>query len=108
MMTLKEVCDLVGVSRRAVQGYEVKKLIAACGKNKYGYLLYDEEAVKKIQCIKRYQDFGFTIAEIKTLLCATDEMYIEIMRGRVEIMKLQLKRIRKNIELAEGMIEERK
>lgn len=41
VMTLREVCDTYGVSRRAVQGYEKAGLISASQKNERGYLLYD-------------------------------------------------------------------
>ena len=66
-MTLREVCNMVGVTRRAVQCYEHEGLVASTGKNKYGYLLYDEQAVKHIQDIKMYQDFGFALKGIKVL-----------------------------------------
>ena len=42
--TLRQVCTELNVSRRAVQGYEKAGLVAPSGKNKYGYLLYGEEA----------------------------------------------------------------
>ena len=45
--TLREVCNMVGVTRRAIQGYEKIGFVASAGKNKYGYLLYDEEAIEK-------------------------------------------------------------
>ena len=35
-MTLREICNIVGVSRRAVQGYEENGLVISSGKNKYG------------------------------------------------------------------------
>lgn len=63
--TLREVCNMVGVARRAIQGYEKIGLVASVGKNKYGYLLYDEEAIEKIRTIKQYQEFGFKVKEIK-------------------------------------------
>ena len=44
MKTLHELCDALGVSRRAVQGYEKAGLVAPSGRNKYGHLLYDEKA----------------------------------------------------------------
>lgn len=71
-MTLRELCDSLGVSRRAVQGYEKAGLVSAEGKNDRGYLLYDEDAQEKINRIKRYQQFGFSIKEIKkvTARCA--------------------------------------
>lgn len=65
--TLKEVCELVGVTRRAIQGYEDAGLVVSTGRNKYGHLLYDESAVEKIKEIKLYQDFGFSIKEIQVL-----------------------------------------
>lgn len=48
-MTLKEVCLLAKVSRRAIQGYEKAGLVSATGKNKRGYLLYDENAQKGLR-----------------------------------------------------------
>lgn len=42
-MTLRELCDSLGVSRRAVQGYEKAGLVSPEGKNERGYLLYSEE-----------------------------------------------------------------
>ena len=50
-MTLREICNLIGVTRRAVQGYEKAGLVECSDKNKYGYLLYDELAVEKIRNI---------------------------------------------------------
>lgn len=106
-MTLREICNIVGVSRRAVQGYEESGLVISSGKNKYGYLLYDEAAVEKIRCIKQYQDFGFTVKEIKVLMTAADEVYVEMMANRVELMNVQLNNLVANIGKAERMIAEK-
>ena len=51
LMTLKEVCKETGVTRKIVQTYENYGLVKATKKNKYGYLLYDDAAVKKIKKI---------------------------------------------------------
>lgn len=67
MKTLQEVCNALKVSRRAVQGYEEAGLVKASDKNKYGYLLYDEEAQKRIERIRLYQQLGFRRKEIKDL-----------------------------------------
>lgn len=37
-MTLREVCDSLGISRRTVQGYEKEGLVAPTGKTERGYL----------------------------------------------------------------------
>lgn len=106
-ITLREVCNRVGVSRRAVQGYEKIGLVVSSGKNKYGYLLYDETEVEKIRCIKQYQDFGFKVKEIVVLMDAPDDVYVEMLSMKMEIMKKQLKNLMANIEVVEKLLVER-
>lgn len=48
MKTLKEICSELGVSRRAVQGYDAAGLVKATNKNKYGHLLYNRRAQERI------------------------------------------------------------
>lgn len=96
-MTLKEVCNHVGVTRRAVQGYEKAGLVRAIEKNKYGHLLYDEAAIERIREIKQYQDFGFTVKEIKVLLNASREEYLEMMEERLEGMRMEMERMQENV-----------
>ena len=67
LMTLKEVCKETGVTRKIVQTYENYGLVKATKKNKYGYLLYDDAAVKKIKKIRLYQRFGYRLSEIAKL-----------------------------------------
>lgn len=106
-MTLKEVCKNLGVTRRAVQGYEKAGLVSSVGKNKYGYLLYDEAAIAKIRSIKMYQDFGFTINDIKVLMTVSDELYVRMMKERIIAMKIELPMLERNIQIAENCIRER-
>ncbi len=106
-MTLKEVCKTLEVTRRAIQGYEKAGLVSSAGKNKYGYLLYDEVAIEKIRSIKMYQDFGFTIKEIKELLTVSDEVYVKMMKEHITTMKIKLSMVEENIQIAENCIRER-
>ena len=71
--TLNEIHKETGVTRRAVQGYEQAGLVSASDRNKYGHLLYDENAQKRIARIKLYQQLGFKIKEIQTLIDAPGE-----------------------------------
>jgi DNA-binding transcriptional MerR regulator len=102
--TLKEVCELAGVTRRAVQGYEKAGLVAAAGRNKYGHLLYDEVAIKRISEIKQYQDFGFKVKEIQVLMTAPKDKYLKLMEKRMAAMQLDLQRLKINIETMKRMI----
>lgn len=106
-MTLREICNLVGVTRRAVQGYEKAGLVECSGKNKYGYLLYDELAVEKIRNIKQYQEFGFTIKEIKILLEASTEEYVIMLMNKLSKMEEELQKLQGNIEKMERMLIEK-
>lgn len=106
--TLREVCNMVGVTRRAIQGYEKIGLVVSSGKNKYGYLLYDEEAVGKIRTIKQYQEFGFKVREIKELLGASEEVYVEMMTAKLVVMKQKFMELEANISLMEELLSDKK
>lgn len=88
---LREVCEKTGVTRRMVQGYEKAGLVMAMGKNKYGYLLYDDFAVEKISEIILYQNMGFKIKEIVELQNASDEELKKLLINKVIEMKIRLK-----------------
>ena len=104
--TLQEINKTLGVSRRAVQGYEEMGLVAAAGKNKYGYLLYDEKGVKRIEQIRKYQQFGFQLKEIKELLDAPNHMIKNALERRVEKMKEEQEKLNTLIVEAEALIRE--
>lgn len=52
LKTLQEICNELGVTRRAVQGYEKANLVSRVGKNKYGYLLFGDAERDRIKRIK--------------------------------------------------------
>lgn len=106
--TLREVCNQVGVTRRAIQGYENAGLVESTGKNKYGYLLYDEITIERIKIIKQYQGFGFSIKEIKNLLQVPAEEYLKILEKRLMVMQLELKQLEMNFRTLEGLILEKR
>lgn len=106
-MTLKEVCNHVGVTRRAVQGYEKAGLVKSIDKNKYGHLLYDDSAIEKIREIKQYQNFGFSIKEIQELQNLTKEAYFEKLNGKLYLMHIELQTIKDNIEKLKQLVAEK-
>ncbi len=68
--TLHEVCVELGITRRTIQRYEKAGLVSASDRNKYGHLLYDEVAQKRIAKIRFFQELGFWVKEIKGLIDA--------------------------------------
>lgn len=102
--TLREMCDELGVSRRTIQGYEKEGLVSASGRNKYGYLLYNEASQRKIAQIRLYQEFGFKVKEIKYLIDAPEQEFVESIKKQTEHLRAERVRIDGLIEKADEML----
>ena len=102
--TLSEVCSVLEVSRRAVQGYENAGLVSATGKNKYGHLLYDEEAQWRIKQIRLLQQLGFKVKEIKEIIDAPDEVLRKAVERQIESLKAEIEYKEEIIRQAKNMV----
>ena len=102
--TLSEVCSVLKVSRRAVQGYENAGLVSATGKNKYGHLLYDEEAQWRIKQIRLLQQLGFKVKEIKEIIDAPDEVLRKAVERQIESLKAEIEYKEEIIRQAKKMV----
>lgn len=103
--TLHELCETLGVSRRTVQGYEKAGLVSPSDKNKYGHLLYDEKAQKRIAQIRLYQQLGFQIKEIKELIDAPGLEVKAALEKQVLCLKEERVQIEALIEKAYELID---
>ena len=103
-MTLREICEALGVSRRALQGYEKAGLVTASGRNKYGHLLYDKDAEARIAQIKFYQQMRFTIKEITRLIDAPDAEVKTALEYQVQKLREEKTEMDELIEKANQMI----
>ena len=102
--TLSEVCSVLEVSRRAVQGYENAGLVSATGKNKYGHLLYDEEAQRRIKQIRLLQQLGFRVKEIKDIIDAPAEVLRKAVERQIESLKAEIEYKEEIIRQAKKMV----
>lgn len=91
MKTLKEVTEIVGLTRRAIQEYE-KRGLASKPKhtNKYGYYLYDDKEIEKLWLLKFYKESDYNMSEIETVF--KDPNYDETVELRKLVAKLKEKR----------------
>ena len=103
--TLREVCDCLHVTRRAVQGYEAIGLVHSSSTNKYGHLLYDDKAMEIIKEIKQYQQFGFQLKEIKELQEASNQIIREELEKKIAGLKEKQKDLESIIEAANEILE---
>ena len=95
---------MLEVSRRAVQGYENAGLVSATGKNKYGHLLYDEEAQRRIKQIRLLQQLGFKVKEIKEIIDAPDEVLRKAVERQIESLKAEIEYKEEIIRQAKKMV----
>ena len=103
--TLHELCEALRVTRRAVQGYEKAELVKPSDRNKYGHLLYDEQAQARIAQIKLYQQLGFTIKEIQKLSDAPNEVVKEAIEQQIFRLKQERVRMDEVIRKAHELLE---
>jgi MerR family mercuric resistance operon transcriptional regulator len=63
-----EAARQAGVNLQTIHYYERRGLLPQPSRTKSNYRVYSEEAVHRVRFIKRAQEIGFTLAEIKELL----------------------------------------
>ena len=102
--TLRQVCDELKLSRRAVQGYEKAGLVAPSGKNKYGHLLYGELERERIRLIRFYQQLGFQLREIKNLLDTDSAVKKTALQSKVAELEAEHAHLRELIQQAREYI----
>jgi MerR family mercuric resistance operon transcriptional regulator len=69
-----EVARKAGVNKETLRYYEKRKLITKPGRRRSGYRIFTQHHIDQVKFIKRAQELGFTLSEIKELLeLRTDE-----------------------------------
>lgn len=104
--TLRQVCETLRVSRRAVQGYEKEGLVTASGRNERGWLLYDEDCQEQIRKVRFYQRLGLEVKEIKRFLDSPKEYQKQILCERREIIRNEVQERRELLGQIAKMLDE--
>lgn len=103
-MSLSEVCKQYGFTRRVIQGYEKEGLIKHSGKNKYGYLMYNEDEVKKIAYIRYLQINGLTLKEISKCVNTKGFKLDSVLQNSNLKHEVEIKKISKLINKNEQIL----
>ena len=67
-LTTGELARRGGVNLESIRFYEREKLLPKPPRTASGYRMFSEDAVRRVQFIKRAQDLGFSLKEIRELL----------------------------------------
>lgn len=94
-MTVKDVADIAGVSRRTLQYYDEIGLLkpASVGKNRYRY--YDKEALLRLQQILYFREMDFSLNEIKKMMERPDYDQLEMMKAHRAALQKRVGRLNK-------------
>ena len=65
LMTVGELAERTGISRKAIRELEERGLIYSAGRSESNYRLYDEDALWCVQMISGLRSLGLTIGEIE-------------------------------------------
>ena len=102
------MCELTGISRRTIQGYEKVGLVSAIKRNKYGHLIYNDECRKRILKIKFFQDLKFSLKEIKEIIDAPKSILKPALEQNIIKLKAESQHLESTIKEAEILIEKLK
>ena len=67
-LTVSQVAKRAGINLQTVRYYERQGLLAPVSRTDAGYRIFSSDAVRRIRFIKRAQELGFSLKEIKELL----------------------------------------
>lgn len=67
-LTVGRLARNAGVNLETVRYYERQCLVSPAARTESGYRIYQQESVRRIRFIKRAQELGFSLNEIKELL----------------------------------------
>ncbi|MBN9413064.1 MAG: MerR family transcriptional regulator [Candidatus Paracaedimonas acanthamoebae] len=67
-LTIKKIAQKAGVGIETIRFYERKSLLNKPHRTVSGYRIFSEQDIKRVRFIKKAQELGFSLAEIKELL----------------------------------------
>lgn len=71
-LTIGQLAQQAAIHPESVRFYEAQELLPKPPRSAGGYRLYPPQTVARIRFIKRAQDLGFTLREVKELLSLAD------------------------------------
>ncbi|MDQ6909995.1 MAG: MerR family transcriptional regulator [Actinomycetota bacterium] len=72
LLRVGEVGERTGLSRKALRHYESLGLVEPAVRTESGYRLYDTEALRRIELVRRAKTLGLSLSEAKEFLHVAD------------------------------------
>ncbi|RED75981.1 MerR family transcriptional regulator [Cohnella phaseoli] len=111
-LTMSQVAKASNVNIETIRYYERRGLISEPPRTESGYRMFPQHVIQDIEFIKRAQDLGFTLEEIKNLLSASsgdEEFHSEEMHdfasGKIEEIEKKIRDLNEMKVLLEALVE---
>jgi Hg(II)-responsive transcriptional regulator len=111
-LTRGQVAKATNMNIETIRYYERRGLISDPPRNDVGYRMYPQEVIQDIELIKRAQNLGFMLEEIKDLLAASKgdkEFHSQEMLGfaseKIKEMEKKIRDLNEMKFLLEGLVE---
>lgn len=89
-LTIGKIAELGGVNLQTIRYYERERLLPEAPRLTSGYRVFTGETVRRVRFIKRAQELGFTLAEIRELL----SLRVDHERDSGSVRELAVNKIR--------------
>lgn len=109
MKTLREVSEIVGMTRRMIQEYEnyegYNLATTPTTKNKYGYLLYDDKDIERLWMIRFYRELKYKKKQIAEVFSNPDYNMKEELEKIILSLEEEREKLDNLIKTAKAMHE---
>jgi MerR family transcriptional regulator, copper efflux regulator len=103
-LKIGDVAERCGVNLQTIRYYEREGLLPEAPRLASGYRIFPESAVRRVRFIKRAQELGFSLAEIRELLSLRENPDADARNVR-ERAKAKVADIEEKIRALRGMID---
>ncbi|SOD95768.1 MerR family transcriptional regulator [Blastococcus haudaquaticus] len=114
LLQIGQVAERTGLSLRTIRFYEENGLVPPTGRTAGGFRLYGEDAVARLEVIKRMKPLGFALEEMRELLtlladlssAPTDPALVDRLRMFHEAATARVTALREQLAIAEGFADD--
>jgi DNA-binding transcriptional MerR regulator len=102
-LKIGQVSKRSGTSIDTIRYYEKEGLLKRPSRSEGGFRLYPQEAVDQLVFIKKAQEFGLTLREIKKIMCCGDKGLEPCCDMTVNLFSRKIKEFEKKIDELQRM-----
>lgn len=107
MLSIKQFCEQLEVSRTTVLYYERKGLITPAVRTPNGYRQYGERELERFSAILAYRSYGIPVSEIGSLLHQSqDEDRDTVLRQQFAALDLEIQKLRQQQQSIMALLKE--